>query len=123
MKRRLWGIANAVMLLAFVFSVAVQYNDPDGIVWMVLYGLAAIVCGLALARRQYRFFAAAVLVASLLWAASLAPRVLGHVPFLDMFGAFEMKNIGIEESREMYGLLIVAVWMAVLTIAPVTRRG
>jgi hypothetical protein len=49
--------------------------------------------------------------------------VLGNVRFIEMFGAFEMKNIGVEESREMYGLLIVAVWMAVLTVAPVTRRG
>ena len=116
-------IANGVMLLAFAFSVAVQYNDPDGWAWMVLYGLAAVVCGLALAQRSYRLFAGALLIVSLLWAATLAPRVLGHVRFLDMFGAFEMKNLGIEESREMYGLLIVAVWMAVLTIAPVTRRG
>jgi hypothetical protein len=31
-----------------------------------------------------------------------------------MFEEFEMKNIGVEESREMYGLLLVAGWMAVL---------
>jgi hypothetical protein len=123
MRLNLWKIANGVMLLAFVFSVAVQYNDPDGWVWMVLYGLAAVVCGLALAQRRYRVLAGALLAASLLWAATLAPRVLGNVRFTEMFGAFEMKNIGVEESREMYGLLIVAVWMAVLTVAPVTRRG
>jgi hypothetical protein len=34
-----------------------------------------------------------------------------------MFGAWEMKDTGVEESREMYGLLIVAGWMVVLTIA------
>jgi hypothetical protein len=123
MRRKLWNLANGVMLVAFALSLVVQYNDPDGWAWMVLYALAAVVCGLALAQRSYRLFAGALLVVCLLWAAILAPRVLGNVRFLDMFGAFEMKNLGIEESREMYGLLIVAVWMAVLTIAPVTRRG
>jgi hypothetical protein len=34
--------------------------------------------------------------------------------FLDMFAEFEMKDIGVEESREMYGLLLVGGWMAVL---------
>jgi hypothetical protein len=46
------------------------------------------------------------------------PRVVGHVPFREMFGAFEMRTVGIEESREMYGLLIIAAWMAVLALAP-----
>jgi hypothetical protein len=38
-----------------------------------------------------------------------------------MFGAFEMRTVGIEESREMYGLLIIAAWMAVLAVR--ARRG
>ena len=50
------------------------------------------------------------------WAATLAPRVVGRVPFSDMFGAFEMKDVGIEESREMYGLLIIAAWMALIAL-------
>jgi hypothetical protein len=36
-----------------------------------------------------------------------------------MFGAFEMQNVGIEESAEMFGLLIIAAWMAV----PAVRAG
>jgi hypothetical protein len=39
-----------------------------------------------------------------------------------MFGAFEMESAAIEESREMYGLLLVAGWMAVLTLRA-RRRG
>jgi len=50
---------------------------------------------------------------ALAWAATIAPRVIGHVRFLDMFAEFEMKDIGVEESREMYGLLLIAGWMAV----------
>jgi hypothetical protein len=32
--------------------VAVQYNDPDGPLWMVLYGVPAIWAGLAWMRPQ-----------------------------------------------------------------------
>jgi hypothetical protein len=50
------------------------------------------------------------------WAGSLSPRVLGVVPFMSMLEEFEMKDIRVEESREMYGLLIVAVWMLVVAV-------
>jgi hypothetical protein len=50
------------------------------------------------------------------WAARIAPRVLSQVPFLAMFDAFEMENAGIEESREMYGLVFIATWMVVLAV-------
>jgi hypothetical protein len=33
-----------------------------------------------------------------------------------MFEAFEMRDLGVEESREMYGLAVVAAWMAVLAV-------
>jgi hypothetical protein len=122
MRRTLWGLANVVMLLAFVFSVVVQFNDPDAFVWIAMYSLAALACALVLLGRGHWVFPAILMVATLAWAAALAPRVLGHVRFLDMFGAFEMANAGIEESREMYGLLVVTVWMAVLTIAGMKGR-
>ena len=53
---------------------------------------------------------------ALMAAALLAPgeTLLGNVPFLSMFEEFEMKDVGVEESREMYGLLIIAGWMAIV---------
>lgn len=121
MRRTIWTVANVVMLLMFVFSVAVQYNDPDPAVWMTVYGLAATACVLAIARRGHWAFPAALALACVGWAATIVPRVVGRVRFLDMFGAFEMKNLGIEESREMYGLLIVAAWMTAVAVAAARR--
>lgn len=104
------------MLVMFVFSMIVQYNDPDPWVWMPVYAAAAAACGLELTRTLKWWFPALVAVGSVVWAATIAPHVFGQVPFMDMFSAWEMKNAGIEESREMYGLLIVAVWMVVLAV-------
>ena len=111
---RAWKVADALFLLMFAFSVVVQVNDPDPLAWMAIYGAAAIACLLSLMGRLPWSFAVITGLIALVWAATIAPRVIGQVPFLDMFAEFEMKDIGVEESREMYGLLIVGGWMAVL---------
>lgn len=102
-----------IMLAAFAMSVLVQVNDPDPWLWIAIYGAAGIVTALLIAARLQWWMAAAVAVVAAIWAATIAPRVIGKVPFMSMFGAFEMQNIGIEESREMYGLLLIALWCAV----------
>jgi Transmembrane family 220, helix len=111
-----WRIADAIMLLLFTFGAIVQVNDPDPLRWIAVYALAASACLLSLLRHIHWAFPAGVAAAALVWALTLAPRVVGHVPFGEMFGAFEMRNVGIEEAREMYGLLIIAAWMAVLAL-------
>ena len=119
---RIFIVANALLLLAFLFSVIVQYNDPDPVRWMLMYGAAALACVLAFLRRERWWSVAPVGVVALLWALSLTPGVVGRVPFLQMFSAWEMQNEGVELSREMYGLLIIFVWMTVLA-ARAWRRG
>lgn len=119
-----WRIADALFLVMFLFSVIVQFNDPDPLAWVAIYGLAAVACALSLLGRLRAWFPAVVGALALLWAINIAPRVVGRVPFLEMFGAFEMKDLGVEESREMYGLLLIALWMAILFVRNrVTRRS
>ena len=117
-----WTVANLVAALMFAASGAVQINDPDPLPWMAIYGGAAIIALLECTRRVRRVFPALLSVTALGWAATIAPRVIGRVPFAEMFGAFEMKNVGVEESREMYGLLLVALWMAAIALAGWRRR-
>jgi hypothetical protein len=118
---RAWRAADDVMLLLFTFGAAVQVNDPDPVRWIAVYALAAAACMLSLLRRLRWPLPGLLCAITLVWAATLAPRVVGRVSFREMFGAFEMRSVGIEESREMYGLLIIAAWMAVLTLR--ARRG
>ncbi len=122
MRPHLWTIANAVMLLAFVFSVIVQFNDPDPYTWALIYGAAALVCAFELRRLVHPLVPMGVSIVAVAWAATIAPRVVGKVRFSAMFDEFEMANIGIEESREMYGLAFVAVWMAAIAVAAWRRR-
>jgi transmembrane protein TMEM220 len=109
-----WKIADVLFLLMFAFSVVVQLNDPDPLPWMAIYGAAAVACLLSLMGKLPWQFAVLTGIIALAWAATIAPRVMGQVPFMDMFAEFEMKDIGVEESREMYGLILVGGWMAAL---------
>src|SRR5678816_1581535 len=107
---------NYFMTALFLFSVIVQYNDPDPVRWMLIYGLACAACVLAIAGRLHWIFPAAVGVMALAWALTLASNVLGKVAFKELFASFEMKDERVEVGREFGGLLIVTFWMAALTI-------
>ena len=117
-------ILNIVMASLFLFSVILQYNDPDPIQWMLIYGLAMIVCILYLTGKLKWYFSAAVGVAALVWAAFILPDVWGKpTDWPHVFGMMHMITERVEETREIGGLLIVAIWMLVLTLAVRARRA
>ena len=119
--RALWIALNILFLAMFLFSVAVQFNDPDPVRWMVMYGFAALACILELRRNQRWSFPAGIGLIAVSWAASIGQHV-HDVRLGDLFAEFEMKNEMVEQAREMGGLLIVALWMFVLAISAF-RRG
>jgi uncharacterized membrane protein len=115
--------ANRLMAVLFGIAAALQYNDPDPFRWMAIYGLAGLACLLALAGRLPRTAAVVIGLAALVWAATLAPGVVGRVSFWELFESLAMKSEPVEEAREMGGLFLVAAWMAVLALrgAPAHR--
>ena len=101
--------------MLFLFAAVVQYNDPDPTRWMIVYGSAALVCilatrSIALAR-GFWLAPAFVAVVALLWAASIFLGIEHPLMPWRMFDEWEMKDVAVEETRETFGLLIVAGWM------------
>ncbi|MBC5994286.1 transmembrane 220 family protein [Pontibacter sp. SD6] len=89
--------------LAFLSFVAVQYNDPDPTVWMVIYGAAAILCFLAAFNKVPH---------AILWIAVILCVAGGIYMWPEKYeglsvGGGDIKNI--EEAREALGLLMIAV--------------
>jgi hypothetical protein len=119
----LWAvrILTAIMGVYFVFAVVMQYNDPDPVQWMAIYGAAALGCALALFGRARWWFLVGVAVVAAVWAATLAPAVIGHVAPRDLFAPAGMLAPAVEEAREMLGLIIVAVWMIMLAVTAPAR--
>ncbi len=107
-------IVNYVMAAAFLLGALVQYNDPDPVPWMTMYGAAVMACILFATRRNHWIIPSVVGLIALLWAIDVAPGVLGKTRFSEMIQAWEMKNERIEEAREFWGLMIIVAWMAVL---------
>ena len=116
MPQRFWTLANAIMMLLFIFAGVVQFNDPDPLVWMAIYGLAAVVCGLEARRRGPVWAPIALAIIALVWAGTIYYRVRG-VPIGSLFAEWEMRDLRVEEAREMYGLAIVGIWMVVIAAA------
>jgi len=122
MKGKLWTAANVVMLLMFVLSTVVQFNDPDAPVWIAIYAAAAALCFLEIRRRTPLWLPVAILVIAFAWSGYIGQRVHG-IAFTSLFAQWEMKDIHVEEAREMYGLLIVAVWSTCVAVAVWLRRN
>lgn len=103
--------ANLIMALLFLLSVIVQFNDPDPLQWIALYGLASVSCCLSYFGRLPRLAPLALGLLSFAWAG-----LLRKEPTLDFFASFEMVNLAVEQAREMFGLMLTGLWMTVLTI-------
>lgn len=114
--------ANWMMGALFLLAVVVQWNDPDPALWVTMYGAAFAVCVVVALRRRIPIAAPALVgLVALAW--SIATIVGGPAAsqYSQMFDAWEMQSVSVEEAREATGLLIVAAWMFVLMAAQ--RRG
>ena len=103
-----------VLAVLYALAAAVQWNDPDPLRWIAIYGAAAVLAARASARRPSRPVALAVAAIALAWAATLAPDALDGLRTApgEVFGAMSMRARHVEEAREALGLLIVAAGMA-----------
>jgi len=109
-------IAGWVAAALFLFSAAVQWNDPDPLRWIFGYGVAAGISAAFSLGYPVRALAA---VAALVYAGlaiAVAPESLPG-SFRDLI-APAMKTIEIEEARESLGLGLCGLWCAVLALRP-----
>ncbi len=109
MKDPLAKVAVGAALL-FIYFAAVQYNDPDPLLWMMLYGITAGLSALYAINKLPRTVTFVVCLAALGLSIYLATRVIGQQPIFD------------EEGREMFGGLIVAGWLGVLLRQSTKKR-
>lgn len=103
------------MTLVYLFCMALQFNDPDPWHWIGFYGLAALCCCLDALGRLPRIMPVILALGSLGWAWVLAAQVSGVLPAWELLAIFEMRNLAVEEIREMVGLILVGLWMIVIT--------
>lgn len=113
-------IFHGLLALLLGLFAALQYDDPDGQAWMVVYGVPALFAGLAalrptsLARWSVRIPLLACLALALTLTAYLWP------------GAEDFWHPGVwwedEAAREGLGMMIVTASLAVLAASALRRR-
>lgn len=114
-------IASGIAFLLFATAVVVQYNDPDPLIWTLIYGLMAALSVTAVANRYFPRITAALALAYLVAALWLSPNLLNTS--LEAFSSVHMKNLQHELVRETWGLLICFAWATVLWRRGVHRVG
>jgi hypothetical protein len=101
--------ATVVMACLFALCIAVQYNDPDPVVWMALYLVPLVLSLRAFGGRADLWLnlvaGVGYSLAALLWAPHYAAGYLDN-----------------EEAREAGGLLVSGLWMGFLAWKGWRRR-
>jgi MFS superfamily sulfate permease-like transporter len=105
------------MAALLAFAAAVNFNDPDPVRWIAVYGAACVVSiVIALMGTVPTLVPGLVGGVALIWAVVWARRVPSFEIYTHMFDEWEMKSVTVEEARETCGLLIVAIWMAAIVL-------
>ncbi len=105
-------IASGVAFLVFASALAVQYNDPDPLIWVLVYGLIATLSIAAIADSYFPRFTAVLAFVYLVAMLCLSPNFMNTS--LEAFSSIDMKNLEHELVRETWGLLICFSWAVVL---------
>ena len=112
-----------VFSLSFVFIfivfAALQYNDPDPYIWVLIYMYTAILCWFAF---RNKFYPTAYILGIIVYAAYAIYKVFDQNGLLDWIDKHNAEDIAatmkaekpwIEESREFFGLLILIVVLSI----------
>jgi len=102
---RLFKFFGFLFAVLSVISAALQYNDPDPIIWILIWGISAII--------SFLFF-----LNKISFIITLIAGVLSLIGFMYLypsnFQGFDLNNGDIENielGREAFGLLIIALVM------------
>ncbi|KAM4673610.1 transmembrane protein 220 isoform 1-T1 [Amazona ochrocephala] len=108
MAGRLWRVCNLLMAAFFGLAAAVQVNDPDAGLWTVVYLVPAALTLLVSINPS--------ITGNGVWRSLCdlhsAGCIFGTVALACSLFAYAQGNIlHEEEGRELFGLVIIAVWM------------
>lgn len=120
-------IVNLLLSVVFLVFAFLQINDPDPAVWILIYGVMAVMCVLAAFGYYYPKVWIAILVIYVAYSVMYWPSILRWLKADNKSMLFDdiakMQNLYIEESREFLGLVIcVTVLLMHLVRARMMRK-
>ena len=107
---------NIMMTAVFALCVAVQFNDPDALLWILIYVTAMA------ATDRYTIFSVIGFAGFFAGFLYLSPGFLEISDPMDLVTDIRMDSRGVEVAREAGGLLISSLWLLVLSVVWFRRR-
>ncbi|XP_073245025.1 transmembrane protein 220-like isoform X1 [Porites lutea] len=107
---RTWRLANVVMALFFALAAYVQTNDPDPVIWVLMYAIPCLLCMALVADSSLQDHFLWKLTAAI----HLGVCIVGVIYSLTVLLSSETGSKNLlksEEGREIAGLLIVVFWL------------
>ena len=102
-------ITNGILAVLFGYFAVVQLNDPDPVIWVLVYGFTIMICVQAMLGRSKQYF---LIVGAVTFIALAATRLEGLIGWIrseqhgEIFGEMIYDKPYIEETREFLGLAI-----------------
>lgn len=113
-------IVNLVLAVMFLVFAFVQINDPDPILWILIYGVMAVICVLAAFGYSSRLAMVILLVGFFAYSIVLLPGLREWLAQDDKSVLFDdiakMQHLYIEESREFLGLVICIIVLIIYLV-------
>jgi hypothetical protein len=121
---KVFNLFLAVLFLLFAF---IQINDPDPVIWILIYGAMAVICVMAAFGYYYSRILAVILITYVAYSLTFLSGILEWLKQDDKSILFDniakMQHPYIEESREFLGLFIsIIVLIMYLVRAKLARR-
>lgn len=110
-----WRLSNGFMALFFALAAYVQMNDPDPVIWMMIYGVPCVLCtALVMKSSLQDQFIWKLTAVTHLSACTFA--VLYSLSVLLRTEITSKNPLNYEEGREIGGLLIVVSWIVLCLV-------
>lgn len=112
-------ILNCIFTIAFILFAYVNLNDPDAWLWVSIYMVAAIACGLAVFHKFYPVVYLVVIGLYLIYAIQLFFSKDGVRDWIfkykkpSIVETMQAEKPYIEKTREFFGLLIAGAALAI----------
>jgi hypothetical protein len=104
-------VISYLMAALLAVCVVLQYNDPDPVPWMAIYGAGALVSAALPSTRRVALVALLLGLGTAVWALVLLAEVWDQVGLSDFVGRMSEKGGAVEVQREAGGLGIQALWL------------
>lgn len=114
-------VISIFMAAVFLLALVVQYNDPDPLLWIILYLAPLVLSIFAATGRYYRSslgVAALYVVLAVIWSPNW--RNVGSNAWQPHMA---MMDADTERAREVVGLFVASAWMVVLGIAGLRKAS